>query len=200
VVSRIGGAADGVGGRGEKPRRRAAFLDRDGTLIVEKHYLADPAGVELIPGVGAALRELRRAGYALIVVTNQSGLARGVIRPDDYAAVERRVAELLAAEGVTLDGVYHCPHHPDVSGPCECRKPGLGLYRRAAAEHGLELAGSLFVGDRERDVIPALALGGTGYLVRTGYGATAGEAVPPGVRIARDLAEAVRDYLRSAVG
>lgn len=175
-------------------KRRAAFLDRDGTLIMERHYLADPAGVELIAGVGEALRELRRAGYALIVVTNQSGLARGLIRPEEYAAVERRVAALLAAEGVRLDGVYHCPHHPDHTGACECRKPGLGLYRRAAAEHELELAGSLFVGDRESDVLPALALGGTGYLVRTGYGAELGERVPEGVRVASDLAAAVREH------
>lgn len=176
-------------------RRRAAFLDRDGTLIMERHYLADPAGVELIAGVGNALRELRRAGYALIVVTNQSGLARGLIRPEEYAAVELRVAELLAGEGVDLDGVYHCPHHPDHTGTCDCRKPGLGLYRRAAAEHGVELAGSLYVGDRESDVLPALALGGTGYLVRTGYGTEVGEQVPAGVRVASNLAAAVRAHL-----
>lgn len=192
-----------MGGEGGAPggeaRRRAAFLDRDGTLIVEKHYLADPAGVELIAGAGAALRELRDAGYALIVVTNQSGLARGLIRPEEYAAVERRVAELLAAEGVTLDGVYHCPHHPEITGPCECRKPGLGLYRRAAAEHGVDLATSFYVGDRESDVLPALALGGTGYLVQTGYGAEVGERVPAGVRIARDLEAAVRDHLRETM-
>lgn len=195
-ASRVGGEGGAPGG---EARRRAAFLDRDGTLIVEKHYLADPAGVELIAGAGAALRELRDAGYALIVVTNQSGLARGLIRPEEYAAVERRVAELLAAEGVTLDGVYHCPHHPEITGPCECRKPGLGLYRRAAAEHGVDLATSFYVGDRESDVLPALALGGTGYLVQTGYGAEVGERVPTGVRIARDLEAAVRDHLRETM-
>jgi histidinol-phosphate phosphatase family protein len=175
--------------------RPAAFIDRDGTLIVERHYLADPGGVELVAGAAAALRVLRDAGYALIVVTNQSGLARGLIRPEEYLAVQHRLAELLAGEGVELDGVYHCPHHPDHTGPCECRKPGLGLYRRAAAEAGLDLARSVYIGDRESDVLPALALGGAAYLVRTGYGATEASRVGREVRVVADLAAAVEAFL-----
>lgn len=182
------------------PARPAAFLDRDGTLIVERHYLADPDGVELLPGTGAALRALRGAGYALIVVTNQSGIARGLITPAAYAAVEARVAELLALEGVALDGVYHCPHHPEHGGPCECRKPGLELYRRAASEHRLAFEGSLFVGDRPSDVSPALALGGSGYLVRTGYGAGEAGRVPPGIRVVADLEASVRAHLGMGAG
>jgi histidinol-phosphate phosphatase family protein len=179
--------------------RPAAFIDRDGTLIVERHYLADPAGVELTEGAAAALRALRDAGYALIVVTNQSGIARGLIRPEEYTAVQGRLDELLAHEGVRLDGVYHCPHHPDHTGPCECRKPGLGLYRRAAVEHGLDLARSVYIGDRAGDALPALALGGAGYLVRTGYGAEETALVPPEIGIVQDLAGAVREWLaRSA--
>lgn len=175
-------------------RRRAAFLDRDGTIIEERNYLADPDGVELIDGVVEALRTLREEGFALIVVTNQSGIARGLITPEEYDAVERRVAELLAREGVELDGVYHCPHHPDFTGPCECRKPGLGLYLRAADEHGLESRGSLFVGDRVTDLLPALELGGRGWLVRTGYGERVAE-LPDGVETAGNLGEAVRAFL-----
>ncbi|HEX7049791.1 MAG TPA: HAD family hydrolase [Longimicrobiales bacterium] len=168
--------------------RPAAFLDRDGTIICERGFLADPAGVELIPGAAAALRALRDAGYALIVVTNQSGIARGRVTLEEFRAVQRRLGALLEAEGVRLDGIYYCPHHPDITGPCDCRKPGLALYRRAAAEHGLDLARSIFVGDRPSDVLPARALGGAGYLVRTGYGA---EVEPPdGVAVYADLAAA----------
>jgi D,D-heptose 1,7-bisphosphate phosphatase len=180
---------------GRSSGRPAAFIDRDGTLIVERHYLADPAGVELLPGAVAGLRALREAGYALIVVTNQSGIARGLITAAEYEAVQRRLADLLSAAGVELDGVYHCPHHPEHTGPCECRKPGLGLYRRAAAEHGLAFAGSLFVGDREGDVVPALALGGSGYLVRTGYGAGEAGRVPAEIRVVADLAAAAAAHL-----
>lgn len=176
-------------------RRPAAFLDRDGTLIMERHYLADPDGVELLPGAALALRALRAAGYALVVVTNQSGIARELIRPAEYEAVQRRLDEVLAEEGVALDGVYHCPHHPDYTGPCACRKPGLALYRRAELEFGLDLAGSIYIGDREGDVLPALALGGTGYLVRTGYGEAEAEGIPARISVVADLAAAVAAHL-----
>lgn len=184
----------------EPTRRGAAFLDRDGTLIVERHYLADPDGVELIPGVIPALRALRARGHALIVVTNQSGIARGLISPAEYEAVQRRLAELLLEEGVTLDGVYHCPHHPDYTGPCACRKPGVALFEKAAREHGLELAGSLYVGDRVRDTLPAVALGGKGYLVCTGHGREEVGLVPDGVEVVSDLGAAVEAYLRGGPG
>src|SRR5512138_987740 len=91
----------------------AAFIDRDGTLIVERCYLADPAAVELLPGTAEAIRHLQRAGYAVVLVTNQSGIARGYYSLADYHAVQDRVAELLLADGIVLDGVYYCPHHPD---------------------------------------------------------------------------------------
>jgi D-glycero-D-manno-heptose 1,7-bisphosphate phosphatase len=178
----------------------AAFIDRDGTIIVERHYLADPAGVELIAGAAAALGALRDAGYRLIVVTNQSGIARGLISPEEYAAVERRLGELLAAEGVELDGVYHCPHHPDHGGECRCRKPGTALYRRAAAEHGVDLNASVYIGDRESDVLPAFEFGGEGYLVRTGYGAAEEARVGAEVRVVADLAAAAVAVLGGGEG
>ena len=148
-------------------RRPAAFLDRDGTLIEDRHYLADPDGVVLIPGAPAAVRALNAAGVVVVIVTNQSGIARGYFDEAAYARVAARVDELLAAEGARIDAAYHCPHHPSVSGPCACRKPGLLLYERAAAEHALDPARSLYAGDRWRDVEPALAFGGTGVLVAT---------------------------------
>lgn len=145
--------------------RRAAFLDRDGTLIRDHHYPRDPDLVELLPGVPAALRRLVDAGYLLVVITNQSGIARGLLTEADYQRVRGRLDALLAAEGITLDASYHCPHETTISGPCECRKPGTGLHRQAARELGIDLAHSVSVGDRWRDVAPALTLGFRGWLV-----------------------------------
>ncbi len=145
--------------------RRAAFLDRDGTLIRDHHYPRDPDLVALLPGVPAALTRLVGAGYLLVVITNQSGIARGLLTEADYQRVRGRLDDLLAAEGVSLDASYHCPHETTISGPCECRKPGTGLHRQAAREMGIDLAHSVSVGDRWRDVAPALELGFRGWLV-----------------------------------
>lgn len=147
------------------PDRRAAFLDRDGTLIEDAHYLADPNRVRVLPGVAAALRRLRTAGVRTIVVTNQSGIAQGLITETQYAATRDRLAQLLAADGAELELQLHCPHHPDVTGPCRCRKPGTLLHEQGAAALGADLTRSLFVGDRWRDVEPGLTLGGTAVLV-----------------------------------
>src|SRR5690606_21848860 len=155
VVERAGDGADTPRGSRPSPGRPAVFLDRDGTIVVERNYLADPARVELVPGAAAALRALAEAGYALVVVTNQSGIARGLYGEGEFRAVQRRIEELLAREGIRLDGVYHCPHHPDYTGPCECRKPAVGLYLRAARELGLDLSRSVCIGDRLKDVLPA---------------------------------------------
>lgn len=171
-------------------RRPAVFVDRDGTLMVERHYLSDPDGVELVPDAVAALTLLREAGYALIVVTNQSGIARGTYSLADYRAVAARLDEVLGEAGVPLDGSYFCPHHPDVTGPCTCRKPGTGMYEQAAAELGVDLARSWYVGDKVTDVLPAVSLGGRGILVRTGYGREQEGNVPAGVHVVDDLAAA----------
>ncbi|HEX7089694.1 MAG TPA: HAD family hydrolase [Longimicrobiales bacterium] len=175
--------------------RPAVFLDRDGTLVVERHYLADPARVELVEGAAAALKELAAAGYALVVVTNQSGIARGLYGEAEYRAVQRRIEELLRREGVELDGVYHCPHHPDYTGPCECRKPAPGLFRRAARELGLDVSRSVCIGDRIKDVLPARELGCAAILVRTGYGEEQARDAPEWVRVERDLAAAAEAIL-----
>jgi D-glycero-D-manno-heptose 1,7-bisphosphate phosphatase len=173
----------------------AAFLDRDGTVIREADYLADPEGVALIPGVPDALHRLRELGYRLVIVTNQSGIARGLYGHDDYRRVAARLDRVLGEHGVPVDLTLHCPHHPEFSGPCECRKPGLGMYREARERLGIRLRGSVFVGDKPSDVLPALALGGRGWLVRTGHGARAEAAgrVPDGIRVADDLGEVARE-------
>lgn len=144
---------------------QAAFLDRDGTIIVDRHYLNDPDQVELLPHAADGIRRLVLEGIPVIVATNQSGIARGTVTLAQYAAVHARMLELLAAEGVQLLDTFSCPHHPDFTGPCACRKPGTWLFERAAALYRLDLARCLYVGDKFRDVQPARTLGGRGLLV-----------------------------------
>jgi D-glycero-D-manno-heptose 1,7-bisphosphate phosphatase len=168
------------------------FLDRDGTVVDDPGFLRDPADVSLLPGAAGAIAQLNQAGIAAVVVTNQSGIARGLILPEEYRAVEQRIGELLALEGGFLDATYHCPHYPAISGPCDCRKPGTRLYRQAADELGLDLARSWAVGDRLTDLEAVHRLGGKGILVRTGAGeAYAADAIRAGYGVARDLAHAV---------
>lgn len=147
------------------PRRGAAFLDRDGTLIEDLNFLRDPSRVRLLPGAAAALRRLNAAGILVVVVTNQSGIARGLLTEADYEATRVRLDALVEAAGARIDRSYHCPHHPSVTGPCECRKPGTLLFKRAAADLDIDLTTSLFAGDRLRDAEPGLALGGLARLV-----------------------------------
>jgi formyltetrahydrofolate-dependent phosphoribosylglycinamide formyltransferase len=140
--------------------KAVVFLDRDGTIIRDEHYLADPDRVVLLDGAAAAIARLREAGVAVVVVTNQSGIARGLITPAQYEAVRARLDSLVA-----IDATYMCPHYPDISGPCECRKPGLQLYRRAIADLNLEGARVVLIGDKWSDIAAADALGGYGILV-----------------------------------
>jgi len=144
---------------------RAAFLDRDGTIIRDAGYVDTPDRVELIPGAPEAIRLLNEYGWPVVVVTNQSGIARGYYSMADYEQVRLTIDALLAGYGARIDATFMCPHHPDYSEPCDCRKPGTLLYELAAERMGLDAARSWFVGDRLRDVLPARALGGTGVLV-----------------------------------
>lgn len=175
---------------------RAVFLDRDGTLVEDPGYLSDPAQVHLLPGVAAAVRQFNDADLRAIVVTNQSGIARGLYTLDAYFAIERRLNELLLSEGARLDAHYFCPHHPEITGPCECRKPGTLLYRQAAERFGLDLAASWWIGDRLRDLEPATTLGGMGILVETGDGRReSAEAHRQGFAVVSDLPSAVHFIL-----
>ncbi|MBA3316603.1 MAG: HAD family hydrolase [Gemmatimonadales bacterium] len=171
--------------------RSAVFLDRDGTIIEDAHYISDPAAVRLLPGAAESIASLSHAGLPVIVVTNQSGIARGLFDEAAYASTARRLDDLLAGAGARLAGHYHCPHHPDFTGPCECRKPGPLLYRRAAADHGLHLARSWWVGDRLRDVLPAERFNGRGLLI--------GQAAPHELTSAAGRFPVVQD-LATAVG
>lgn len=173
----------------------AAFLDRDGTLNHDPGYLSDPGGVALLPRAAEAVRLLNGLGIPAIVVTNQSGIGRGRYGEEEFVLVQRELERRLAAHGARLDGVYHCPHAPG-DPMCDCRKPGTRLFRRAARERGLRLRRCLFLGDRIRDVAPALELGGTGVLVAREDGAY-DAPIPTGVLRSPDLLSAVRTALEA---
>lgn len=145
--------------------RRAVFLDRDGTIIEDTGYPRVPADIRLLPGAAAAIRQLNQRRILAIVVTNQSGIARGLLTMEEYAGTEQELDRLLREEGAHLDAHYFCPHFPELSGPCDCRKPGTLLYRQAADRFGIDLSRSWWVGDRIRDVLPAMSLGGRGIVV-----------------------------------
>lgn len=141
------------------------FLDRDGTLIVDRRYLGDPDGVELLPSAANAVRRLNEASVAAVVITNQSGIARGFFDEGKYQLVRERLDSELASSGAKLDASFHCPHHPQVTGACECRKPGTLLHRNAVQSLGLDPDRLAFVGDRWHDILPAVEMGGVGVLV-----------------------------------
>ncbi len=146
---------------------KAAMLDRDGTIIPDRTYTNDPADVTLLPGAADAIRLLATHGYPSVVITNQSGIARGLVTLSQYRAVRLRLSELLAAKGATLLDTFSCPHHPDFGLPCTCRKPATGMYQRAAATHRLDLSRCLFIGDKARDLAPAETFHGRAALVRS---------------------------------
>lgn len=151
--------------------RPALFLDRDGTIIEDAGYLADPGGVRIIPGAAEALRKAKDKGFALIMISNQSGVARGLYDLEDYHNVTRRMEELLEEEGVRLDGLYFCPHHdkgtvPEFTLFCECRKPSPGMLVLAAKEHGLDLENSYTIGDKPSDIGAGKAAGTKTIFIR----------------------------------
>lgn len=170
------------------PPSRFVLLDRDGTLIVEKNYLAAPEGVELLPRAAAGLRRLADSGWGRLLLTNQSGVARGYFDLAAVDAVHRRLLELLAQAGTSLDGIYICPHAPEDG--CDCRKPRPGMALQAAADWHFDPRTAVVIGDKASDIGLGRAIGAKTILVRTGYGAT---ELAGGIRadcVANDLAEA----------
>jgi len=148
--------------------RRWVALDRDGTLIEEVPYLADPWRVRLLPGAGQAVRLLRQMGLPMVLITNQSGIGRGYFELERLGEIHARLFALLAAEGATLDGVYCCPHRPEEG--CPCRKPALGLLQQAARDLGLRPQDAFVIGDKECDLELGRRAGATAILVETGWG------------------------------
>jgi D-glycero-D-manno-heptose 1,7-bisphosphate phosphatase len=141
------------------------FLDRDGTIMEDAHYISSPDQVRLLPGAATAIKRLNDAGIRVIVVTNQSGIARGIFTVADYEAVRRRLEDLLAAEGAHVDASYYCPHHPSTDGPCACRKPGTRMFEDAMRDWRLNSETVAYVGDRWRDVAASKKLGGRGIMI-----------------------------------
>lgn len=166
--------------------RSALLLDRDGTLIRDVGYPRDPDAVELLPGVARALGEARELGFRLVIVSNQSGVARGLIRPEEASAVQARVTELFARERVSFDGVYFCFHGPDEA--CPCRKPAPGMLHQAASDLSLELASSVMVGDKASDVEAGRAAGCSSIAF--------GEVAFPGAEKALASWPAITEWLR----
>ena len=154
----------------QTPKRsgRYVVLDRDGTLNVEKGYLCDPAELELIPGVVEGLRVLQKHGFGLVVISNQSGIGRGIISRDVVEAINARLGELLHRQGVELDGIYYCPHSPDQN--CSCRKPSPTMIYKAAKDLNFDPAESFVVGDKCSDVEMGKRANAVTILVLTGYG------------------------------
>lgn len=141
------------------------FLDRDGTIIEDAHYISNPDDVRLLPGAAEAIAALNARNIPVVVITNQSGIARGLLTVADYESVRARMDQLLDEKGARIDRSYYCPHHPDVTGSCDCRKPAAKLFRDALRDLNLDGIGAAYIGDRWRDVAASKELGGRGILV-----------------------------------
>lgn len=176
--------------------RPAAFLDRDGTLIVEHGFLSDPNGVTPLPDAIAAVRQLNDWGYLVIGVTNQSGVARGYFNETVVRTVNQRVIDVFTRGGARVDSIYYCPHYPISGGQnCGCRKPARGMIDQAALEFEIDLSKSFVAGDRLCDVQLGQAIGVPGILLLTGYGTeeiASWNAPTRPDHIAESIGEAVR--------
>jgi D-glycero-D-manno-heptose 1,7-bisphosphate phosphatase len=180
------------------------FLDRDGTINVEKDYLHCIADFAFIPGAPEAIRGLKAAGFLVVVVTNQSGVARGFFDEAAVHALHEHIQQLLADYGTAIDAFYHCPHHPhegvgEYRVDCDCRKGSPGMLLQAAREYAIDLGRSFMVGDKLADIEAGYAAGCRSVLVRTGYGANEEYRVTaqfPGTTVCGDLAAAADWILR----
>ncbi len=180
-------------------RKAAVFLDRDGVVIEEVDYLSRPEQLKLIPGAARAIARLRKAGLKVVVITNQSGVARGYLTLKTLREVHALLRRRLAAQGAALDGLYFCPHLPARAGGkgCDCRKPGLSLLKRAQARFHLDFSRSYFVGDSTTDVLTAKRAGCTAVLVRTGKAGRDGVYRVQPHRVCRNL-PAAADWIIGA--
>jgi D-glycero-D-manno-heptose 1,7-bisphosphate phosphatase len=158
--------------------RAFVILDRDGTLIVDRHYLTDPGQVELLPGAVEGLTRLRALGLGLVVITNQSAVGRGWLSEAMLDEIHRRVQGLLAEQQLSVDGIYCCPHSPDAG--CDCRKPRTGLLERAAEELEIDLSSSFVIGDKASDLELGRAVGATTILVQRAGDRRPGPALEEG--------------------
>jgi len=179
-----------------KKNNRAVFFDRDGTLNEDVGYLASFDQLKLYSCVGEAIRLVNEMGMKAVVISNQSGIARGYFNEEFVVSLHEKIAELLEADGARIDGFYFCPHHPEEGRgqyrlDCPCRKPKPGLLIKAAEDLNINLSGSFMIGDMAKDVEAAVNAGAAGILVRTGYGSSV-EPTPATAYVADDVLDAVR--------
>lgn len=179
-------------------QKKAVFLDRDGVINEERGYVWLRNDLVLLPGVEEALRQIRNAGYLTIVITNQSGIAKGLYTKQDVKDLHCHLEQDLKAQGAHIDAFYFCPHHPEgkvaeYSVQCDCRKPGNGLVLQAANDWDIDLKSSYFIGDSERDIIAGKKSGCTTFGVQTGHGFTHTVSQPD--YLVKNLSEAVRAIL-----
>jgi D-glycero-D-manno-heptose 1,7-bisphosphate phosphatase len=171
--------------------KRAVFIDRDGTINVEKEYLYLPGDFEFIPGAAKAIQLLNGAGFLVVVVTNQSGVARGYYTEEDVHLLHRYAAAQLEHSGSRVDAWFYCPHHPSGRGsyalPCRCRKPQPGMLLEAARRFEIDLDSSIMIGDKLVDVEAGRAAGCRAILVRTGYGRDEEKRLPADIEVCDDL-------------
>jgi len=158
----------------EKKRWKAVFLDRDGVINEEVDHLNNAANLRILPGVAPAIRALNEKNYRVIVISNQSAVAKGMATEGVVQEINAKIKASLAHDGAHIDAIYYCPHHPEGSVKeyaivCDCRKPGVGMIQQAAKEHDIDLRGSFLIGDKTSDILAGKRTGLTTILVRTGY-------------------------------
>ncbi len=173
---------------GRSGRRRYVILDRDGTVTIERNYLSDPSQLELLPGAAAGIAKLRRLGFGLVMLTNQSGVGRGFFTDGQVGRVHDRLRAMLGEADLALDGIYLCPHTPEDN--CECRKPKTAMVQQAARDLGFVPHECFVIGDKACDIDMGGAIGATTLLVRTGYGDEMARAGVQADFVAADVAEA----------
>jgi D,D-heptose 1,7-bisphosphate phosphatase len=181
--------------------RKAVFLDRDGTINFDPGYLNDPGQFRFYPGAVEALRQLSEAGYLIIIISNQSGIARGYFGEDTLKKIHDKMLSAFLAGGITITGIYYCPHHPDDQ--CECRKPSPKMVLEAARDNAIDLGNSFFIGDRESDIKTGKNAGCETVLVLTGAGKETQKAIKDESRpdyVAKDLPEAARWIIGRGTG
>jgi len=152
-------------------KKKAIFLDRDGVINKDIGYLSDPNKFELIDGLIEALKLFRQMEFLLIVITNQAGIARGYYTEETLSEIHQRMIKLMEEKDIVLDDIYYCPHHPEITGPCDCRKPNPGMILKAREKHNIDLQSSYMVGDTLNDIKTGINAKCKTVLVLTGYGA-----------------------------
>lgn len=181
-------------------KRKAVFLDRDGTIIHDANYLDKKENIKLFDGAAEAIKKLNEAGFIVIIITNQSGVARGYFAEEIVIKLNKELVRMLEKEGAKIDGVYYCPHHTKgsiekYSIECECRKPKIGMLKKAAEDFDIDLPNSYMVGDKPDDINLAKNAGCKSILVKTGYGVDSMDKCSPDF-IAEDIVEAVEIILK----